>query len=399
MPFLLFEVKSMLINCGKCGASVTEKAIYCATCGAKLAESKAGVPPKSPDSPLTKAASALAKASGLTKSQPTSRFSFLVRGLSIAAALLLVLSAYLVYRNQTSAGTVSVLNLVSPLDRLNQLVSLGRMSLAQNDIKTAIAKFEEAERVVPNNTDVIKELADLYDADGQVDNAVAKYSRVIELDAKNVEARLQRAEIQLNRGLWKEAIEDYQYLAVNAPQSEQAARARQILSSYTVNRSLDSLAGKQAMAGRRGKPGLQLPEVDGFQPRLAVTLPSLVGDMPTTPPTSLSSTEEASSASALARQHKQQGQIYLNAKMFYPAIKTLQDARRLAPDDSDLNYLLGQAYFSLKQYGQARRYFEQCDSGVYAPVARSAAQNARKNEQAELKKQAKKAKKEDSSDE
>lgn len=389
----------MLINCGKCGASVTETAIYCATCGVKLARAKALTPDKSSDSPLTKAASALAKASGLTKAQPTSRFSFLVRGLSVAAGLLLILSAYLVYRNQTSAGTVSVLNIVSPLDRLNQLVSTGRMSLAQNDIKTAIAKFEEAEKYMPNHTDVIKELAGLYDADGQVDNALAKYSRVIELDAKNVEARFQRAEIQLNRGLWKEAIEDYQYLAINAPHSEQAARARQILSTYTVNRSLDSLQGKHVLAGRRGKSGLQLPEVGGFPPRLAVTLPGLVSDVPAIPPTSLSSAEEHNSASALAKQHKEQGKNYLNAKMYNPAIKALLDARKLAPDDSDLNYLLGQAYFSLKQYGQARRYYEQCDSGVYVQVARDGAQRARKQEQAELKKQAKNAKKDNSSDE
>ena len=388
----------MLINCGKCGASVTETAIFCATCGVKLVKGNASAPEKAAASPLTKAASALAKASGLAKAQPTSRFGLLVRGLSIAASLLLVLSAYLVYRNQTSLGTISVLNINSPLDKFNQIVKAGKLSLQQNDLQTAIAKFEEAEKLVPNNTDVIKDLADLYEATGQVDNALAKYSRVLEVDTKNVEARLQRAELQRYRGDWEKAVEDLQYLITYAPTSEQASIARQILSQFTVKRSLDSLSEKHLRVGRRGKPGLELPEVDMLPPRLAMTLPNLVNGVPMMPPSSPPSSEEHSSASALARQYKENGKSYLGAKMYTSAAKSLQEARKLAPDDSDLYYLLGQAHYGLKQFGVARRYYEQCDSGVYVQVARGAAQNARKDEESELKKKAKKAKKEETSE-
>lgn len=388
----------MLISCGKCGASVTETAIFCSICGTKLGKATARTSEKSAASPLAKAASALAKASGLTKSQPASKFGLFVRGLSIAAGILLALSAYLVYRNQTSLGTSSVLNINSPLDKLNQLVNAGRWSLQQNDIQTAIAKFEEAEKFVPNNTDVIKELADLYEANGQVDNALAKYSRVLEVDAKNVEARFQRAELQRYRGDWAKAVEDLQYLIANAPMSEQANTARQILSQFTAKRSLDSLSEKHMLAGRHGKPGLQLPEVETLPPRLAITLPGLVNGVPTTPPSSLPSSEEHSSASALARQFKENGKSYLGAKMYTSAVKSLQEARKLAPEDSDLYYLLGQAHYGLKQYAQARHFYEQCSGGVYVQVARGAAQNARKDEEAELKKKAKKAKKEENSE-
>lgn len=389
----------MLISCGKCGASVAETANFCSSCGVKVAKGNKGTPERSSTSPLTKAASALAKASGLAKSQSTSRFGLLVRGLSVAAGILLVLSAYLVYRNQTSLGTTSVLNIVSPLDKFNQLVNAGKLSLQQNDMQTAIARFEEAEKLVPNNTDVIKDLADLYEANGQVDNALAKYSRVLEVDAKNVEARFQRAELQRYRGEWEKAVEDLQYLITYAPTTEQASTARQILSQFTVKRSLDSLSDKHLLAARRGKPGLQLPEVMGLPPRLAVTLPGLVNGVPATPPSSAPSSEEHNSASALARQYKENGKSYLGAKMYTSAIKSLQEARQLAPDDRDLYYLLGQAHYGLKQYGLARRFYEQCDSGVYVQVARGAAQNARKDEESELKKKAKKAKKEVASDE
>lgn len=383
-----------MLNCGKCGASVTELAMYCSMCGQKLAAapSEAAAPA---DSPLTKAASALAKASGLAKSQSNPRFGFLVRALSVVAGVILALSAYLVYRNQNSSGIAPVLNIVAPLDKFNRLVQAGKLSAEQGDFDAAIANFEEAEKLVPTDTDVIKRLADSYNTNGQVDNAIAKYSRIVELDPKNVEARYQRAEIQITRGLWKEAIEDLQYLAINAAHTEQGNLARQILGgNFTVKRAIESLSDKRTLLGRRGKRGLQLPEVDDTPPELALTLPKLASGIPDTPPAPLPSSEEYTRASILARQHRRKGEDYLNAKYYYSAIKELQSARQLAVDDGDLNYLLGQAYFGLKQYAQARKYYEQCDSGVYVQVARGAAQKARENEQ----KQAKKARKEEKSD-
>ena len=384
-----------MLNCGKCGASVTETAIYCSVCGQRLTANGSSEPASPAVSPLTKAASALAKASGLAKSQPNPRFGFLVRGLSIVAGVVLAFSAYLVYRNQTSAGIAPVLNIVAPLDKFNRLVQTGKLSADQGNFNAAIANFEEAEKLVPNDTDVLKKLADVYFTNGQVDNAVAKYSRIVELDAKNVEARYQRAEIHMTRGFWKEAVEDLQYLALNAAHTEQGNLARQILGgSFTVKRAIDALPEKHPFAGRRGKNGLQLPVAGDTPPQLALTLPKLVNGVPIDPPNASPSSEEHTGAGILAKRHKDKGQYYLNAKMYYSAIKELQNARQLAFDDSDLNYLLGQAHDGLKQYTQARKFYEQCDRGVYAPVARGAAEQARKNEQ----KQAKKTRKEEKSD-
>ena len=384
-----------MLNCGKCGASVTETALYCSICGQRLAakiEAKAVSPAVSP---LTKAASALAKASGLAKSQANPRFSFLVRGLSIVAGVVLAFSAYLVYRNQSSAGIAPALNIVAPLDTFNRLVQSGKLSAEQGDFKAAIANLEAAEKLVPNNTDVLIRLADFYSTNGQVDNAIAKYSRIVELDEKNVEARYQRAEIHMTRGFWKEAVEDLQYLALNAAHTEQGNLARQMLGgSFTVKRTIGALPEKHPFAGRRGKGGLQLPEADETPPQLALTLPNLVNGVPVALPSALPSSEEHTGAGMLAKRHKDKGQYYLNAKMYYSAIKELQNARQLALDDRDLNYLLGQAHDGLKQYTQARKFYEQCDSGVYVQVARGAAQQARKNEQ----KQAKKTRKEEKTD-
>ena len=72
-------------------------------------------------------------------------------------------------------------------------------------------------------------LARAYNSVGQVENAIIALSRVIELDSKNYEARFQRGMMMLDRGAWKEAFNDLDYLAKNATGTEQGIRASQTL--------------------------------------------------------------------------------------------------------------------------------------------------------------------------
>ncbi len=388
-----------MLKCGKCGASVTETAIFCSMCGVKLSETNAPARAATSDSPLTKAAIALAKASGLSKSQSTTRFGFAVRIMSVVAGIVLLAGAYLFYRNQNTPGGSPALNFIAPLDKFNRLVAAGTQSFEQGDFAAAIAKFEEAEKLNPNNTTVILQLARGYDATGQLDNALQKYTRVVELDAKNVEARYQRAEIQLNRGIWNSAFEDLQYLAVNAPTTEQGTRAKQILSNFTAKRTADELPDLVAGGNKkRSRRGVQLPEVDDIPPRLAMALPRLATGLPGGPPAIAPSSEEAMSAIILARDSKQRGARYLGTKQFALAADEFNKAHRNTPDDPDIYYLLGQAYSGMGKHSLARQNYEKCDGGVYQQVARNAAERAKDKERDEAKKQAKQAKKENKSE-
>ncbi len=387
-----------MLNCGKCGASVTETAVFCSMCGVRLNASESGSTEKS-DSPLNKASRALAKASGLSRTQSTSRSQLIFRLSSLAAGLLLLGSAYLFYRSQSAGGNSPVFNFVAPLDKLNQSLTEGRQSFDQGDFTTAIQKFEQAKMLSPNNTAVHLNLARAYDSAGQVDNALTALSHVVELDSKNNEARFQRGMIMLNRGAWKEAFNDLDYLAKNAGGTEQGNRANQILGSFKTNRPAELITPDviARTIQKRVRRGIELPEVNGIAPSLALTLPKLAGEAPGA--FSNVNAEESVGAGALAQNHKSRGTNYLGSKMYASALNELQSAHSLTPEDPDINYLIGQAYSGMKKYALARQYYEKCESGTYFEVARRNIKIAKDREQEEAKKLSKKSRKEEKTDE
>jgi tetratricopeptide (TPR) repeat protein len=388
-----------MLNCGKCGASVTTTAIFCSMCGVRLNASEADLNEKKSNSPLTKASSALAKASGLSKTQSSSRSRLIFLSSSLAAGLLLLGGTYFFYRNQNAGGNSPVLNFVAPLDKLNQALTEGRQSFDQGDVATAIQKFEQAKNLSPSNTAVHLSLARAYDSAGQVDNALTAFSRVIELDAKNNEARFQRGMIMLTRGAWKEAFNDLDYLTKYAGGTEQGNRANQILASFKTNRPTEPITPEviARTIQKRTRRGVQLPEINGIAPSLALTLPKLANDAPNSFPSV--NAEESVGAGALAQNHKSRGTNYLGSKMYSSALNELQSAHSLTPDDPDINYLIGQAYSGMKKYSLARQYYEKCDSGTYYEVARRNIKIAKDREQEEAKKLSKKTRKEEKTDE
>ncbi len=388
-----------MLNCGKCGASVTTTAIFCSMCGVRLNASEADLNEKKSNSPLTKASSALAKASGLSKTQSSSRSRLIFRLSSFAAGLLLLGGTYFFYRNQNAGGNSPTLNFVAPQDKLNQALTEGRQSFDQGDFATAIQKFEQAKSLSPSNTAVQLNLARAYDSAGQVDNALTAFSRVVELDAKNNEARFQRGMIMLTRGAWKEAFNDLDYLAKYAGGTEQGSRANQILASFKTNRPTEPITPEviARTIQKRTRHGVQLPEVNGIAPSLALTLPKLANEAPNSFPSV--NAEESVGAGALAHNHKNRGTNYLGSKMYASALNELQAAHSLTPDDPDISYLIGQAYSGMKKYSLARQYYEKCESGTYYEVARRNIKIAKDREQEEAKKLIKKTRKEEKTDE
>jgi Tfp pilus assembly protein PilF len=63
-------------------------------------------------------------------------------------------------------------------------VQIARMHEAKGDFATAIAKYEEALKVAPNNTEILVSLGRAHDRNGDMPKAIATYQQAIKIDAR-----------------------------------------------------------------------------------------------------------------------------------------------------------------------------------------------------------------------
>ena len=88
--------------------------------------------------------------------------------------------------------------------------------------------------------------------------------------------------------------------------------------------------------------------------------------------------EDKPDPQAMADTRKKLGLRYLNIKEYRAAINEFLAALRLSPEDKDIYYFLGSAYYGLGQYANAHNYYKRVDKGQYMQVAQSGAQKTEK---------------------
>ena len=81
--------------------------------------------------------------------------------------------------------------------------------------------------------------------------------------------------------------------------------------------------------------------------------------------------EIKSKPAATAADHWRTGVEFLNAGRAGEALREFEQARRLAPGNPDLFYLIGNAYQQMGRREEALAAYRQCTSGVYATVAQN----------------------------
>jgi tetratricopeptide (TPR) repeat protein len=341
----------------------------------------------------TRAARELARASGLS---PQSRFSSPLRVLIAGLALLLTFGAWLIYRDQSQASSSvgrNGLNLMAPDEISRKMMLLGERYREEGNYESAIENFREALELTPRDTQAQFLLARTLYSVGRVDEAVQSYNRLLETDPKHLEARLYLADIYRNRGQWNEAEREYRRLINLDPHSEQAQAAIDALEKAIAERpsNYTLLSAMRRNSRQRQAPGKYLPPAADHS---SVTLPVselALGSVPTMP--SGNEAEERAelerSRRNLATAYKNRGNHLVSARRFADAISEYKKAQDFTPEDPDLNYLLGSAFYQAGQYAVATDYYRRCTSGQYASVAR----NSVKRADEEARKAAKKQKK------
>lgn len=333
----------------------------------------------------------LARASGLSDRRP-------MRTLAAGLALLLTFCAWLIYRDQSQASSEnnrSGLNLVGADETSNRLMMAGENLRDRGDFEGAISQFKESLKLTPNNAKAQSLLARTYNAMGRVDEALQIYSRLLDLDPRNLEARLQRADIYRVRGNWSEAAREYRKIIELDPGSEQAQAALDAIekptteraSNYsmlpTMRRRPDNRAGIKYLPPPADHSRVSLPMAE-LAPNL---LPSpLAGN---TVNETESEAELAAYRNSIAQTYKNRGNRLSEAGRYADAIRAYQNAQRYTPDDDDLHYLMGTAFFKSGQYSVALDNYRKCKTGTYAAVAKNSVKRADEEARRLAKKQAK----------
>ncbi len=75
-----------------------------------------------------------------------------------------------------------------------------------NDTSKAIEAYERLERIAPNDSQILFDLAKLYDAKGDLDRARDMFKRVLDLDPKYVSALIALGQVEIRRRNFNEAL-------------------------------------------------------------------------------------------------------------------------------------------------------------------------------------------------
>lgn len=338
------------------------------------------IPPSGPSS-------VLAQASGL---HPESGMGPKIRLALIALALIIATGTYYIFRdNLLKPHSVSGDNrdLMRVEDQSAEYVNIGDHEREQGNYEAALDNFQKALLLTPNNPNVHFLIAQTYFSCGRLNEALDSYKSVLRISPENLEARIKVAEIYRSRGNWNAAYQEYQRIITLDQYSVQATVALEALEQHQAGEQ-PAAATKSAL---KNKPPSQvnpvLPTLTSSQTDLALLPPKLDLTPGVTPPSAINlpPSEENPDPRALADSRKKLGLRLYNVKEYRASINEFLAALRLTPDDKDLYYFLGSAYYGLGQQALAHDYFKRVDKGQYVQVSQSGAQRTEKAAQQEKK--------------
>ncbi len=337
------------------------------------------LPPNGPSS-------VLAQASGL---KPSGIGSKLRIGL-ISMAVIIAMVTYFVFRDRIltpDMGMDGERNLMRVEDQSSQYLRLGESDLEHGNFNQAIEYFQRALSLTPNNPNVHYMLAQAHMNAGQTDEAMKVYQALLRLAPERLEARLQVAEIYRAKGNWSAAYAEYQRIIALDQNSVQAALALEAIEAQQADTlAVAGNAGRRRSSKTRNISPVLPPGVDAGS-QFALLQQRTLQAPSFSPPPALTegNPNDNPDPRDVAETRKKLGLRYLNVREFRASINEFLAALRLTPEDKDLYYFLGSAYYGLGQHAQAHDYYKRVDGGQYLPVAQSGAQRTEKAAREEYK--------------
>ncbi len=349
---------------------------------ATLTVSNPGVLSHAGQLPANGPSSVLAQASGLN---PKPGFGSKFRVGLIILGLLVASGSYFVLRDRllTPTGIAkSERVLMRVEDQSAQYIQVGERYRESGNYDSAQDQFQRALELTPNNPNVHFLIAQTFSNNGQIDEAFKAYKALLRIAPEHLEARLQVAQIYRARGNWNAAYQEYQRIIALDQNSSQAAVALEAIEAHQAGIPEPLLPNTPASRRLRAtlKKSPVLPPLANAQAQISLLPQKLVSAPMIRPPADVSSekAEDKPDPQAMADTRKRLGLRYLHIREYRAAINEFLAALRLTPDDKDIYYFLGSAYYGLGQFALAHDYYKRVDRGQYVPVAQSGAQKTEK---------------------
>ncbi len=331
----------------------------------------------------------LTPTNALQKVKEQGRSAFAVRAAASMLGVTLLLGGVYAYRHPVFTGSLigGVRNLLSPEEQSAQLLQASRTDLEAGKVEEATQKLERAVALTPNEPGTREQLAEAYEQRGRTDEAVTTLDGLLKLAPDRLDARMKLAVLQQRKGNWQEARSQFQKIIQLDPASQQAAQALDAIETIDASLNAATLARNNDPARVRRdnsikRVGPVLPVIAAARPAVPLTWrPSAVAVTNSNNSLDWSPrrTFEAPDPLTVATMHKNTGLRYLNIREYGAALQELKEAARLTPNDKDLYYFLGGTYRGLGQSLKAFDHYKRCDTGTFAAVAQSGAQQIEKS--------------------
>ncbi|NRB08106.1 MAG: tetratricopeptide repeat protein [Richelia sp.] len=117
----------------------------------------------------------------------------------------------------------------------------GNVRVSQNKLQAAMADYNKAIELAPNETDPYLNRGTALEGLGKWDEAIADYNHVLELDPQDAMAYNNRGNAKTGLGQWDNAIVDYQKASEINPKFA-FARANQALALYETGKTENAIA-------------------------------------------------------------------------------------------------------------------------------------------------------------
>jgi tetratricopeptide (TPR) repeat protein len=338
----------------------------------------------------------LAQASGLN---PKPNYGWkLITGL-IMVSLLLCSILYLAMRDYiltASSGSANEERDLIPVEeQSSQYIQAGERLREGGQYESALDNFQRALVLTPNNPKPHFLIAQTYTSIGLAEEALKAYKSLLRIAPEHLEARLQAAQIYRMRGNWNAAYQEFQRIIALDQNSVQAAVALEEIEFHQKETEPEVSPKQRVVSKKTVLPKTPVLPSGNLAPAPVSLLPrKLVAESSISPPAGLTpnGSDEGPDPRLVAETRKKLGLRYLYIKEYRAAINEFLPILKLVPDDKDLCYFIGSAYFGLGDQARAYEYYRLVDGGQYLAVAQNQARKTEKAAREELKRRMNKLK-------